>query len=116
MQMISLLRKLLAPRSVAGELAADGNDRAGVTLIHHDGATLFARHLNRCAIVGSPKNHWFRKCDVVEKLRSETCAHEKFMLLLEAHHHQQSIRTRQHFRCFLWRFEADVNSFGFGNL
>src|SRR5215472_17420349 len=112
MQMVSLLRKLLTPRSVARELAADGNDRAAVTLIHHDGATLLARHLNRCAIVGSPKNDWFRKWDVVEKLRGETRAHEKFMLLFEAHHHQQCVRTRQHFRCFFWRFEAEVNSFG----
>src|SRR6266487_115189 len=110
MQMVSLLRKLVAPCGVAGELAADGNDRAGVTLIHHDGATLLARYSNRCAIIGSPKNHWFRKCDVVEKFRRETGTHEKLVLLLEAHDQKQRVGASHHIGGSVGRFEPKINS------
>ena len=96
-----------------GNLTTGGNNRVGIILVHDDGATVFPRYANRRAILRPPKNHRFSKCDIVQKFRGETRAHEKLVLLLEAHHHEQRVSTRHHTGGLFGRFETKINSVSF---
>ena len=71
------LRQFDGKETTTASASAAGDDRSTAVL---------ASHTHRRAILWSPKNHWFSKCDVVEEFGSKTRAHEKFMLFLEAHH------------------------------
>ena len=97
-----------------GNLTTSGNNRVGIILVHDDGATVFPRYANRRAILRPPKNHRFSKCDIVQKFRGETRAHEKLVLLLEAHHHEQRVSTGHHIGGLFGRFETNINSVFFG--
>src|SRR5882757_11249998 len=97
-----------------GNLTTSGNNRVGIILVHDDGATVFPRYANRRAILRPPQNYRFSKCDIVQKFRGETRAHEKLLLLLEAHHNEQRVSTGHHIGGFFWRFETKINSVSFG--